>query len=318
VSRPSVRTFLALLVASAALAAPAAASAANVVNGNFETGNLAGWQQFNQIGNGEWFTYEKEGAEEEGFFPPPSGRFAAVDDQNEPDLDVLFQDIALEPGFTHQLALTFYYRSTEPIVVPSPEALLLADGADNQHVRVDVIKPTAPVDSVNPTDILTTLFANKSGDPDALAPTRLSADLSAFAGQTVRLRIANSVTEGPFNTGLDDVSITSTPPSNIFSRGKLALNKSNGSGQLAINVPGAGTLLTIAKGQKKKIKRAQVTVTGAGTVQLPLKPTFAGRKVLKEKGKLKTRIDVFFTPTGGTASAQTYKVTLKKSLPLPK
>ena len=317
--RPSVRSFLVLVVACVALAAPAGAGAATVVNGNFETGTLAGWQQFNQLGNGDWFTYEKEGAEEEGFFPPPAGIFAAADDQGEPDLDVLYQDIALEPGFTHQLALTFYYRSEEPIVVPSPEALTLESGVENQHVRVDVLKPTAPIDSVNSSDILTTLFANKNGDPEIMAPSRLTADLSAFAGQTVRLRIANSVTEGPFNTGLDDVTITSAPvppppPSNQITRGKLTLNKSNGTGKLAINVPGPGTLVSVGKGKTKKVKRTSLTVTTAGTVQLRLKPTGTGRKVLNSKGKLKTRIDVTFTPTGGSAATQTYKVTLKKAL----
>jgi hypothetical protein len=320
VSRRTVRSFLTLIVVSVAFASPAAASAATVVNGNFETGTLAGWQQFNQTGSGDWFTYEKEGAEEEGFFPPPSGTFAAADDQNSPDLDILYQDITLEPGFTHQLALTFYYRSEEPIVVPSPEALALESGVENQHVRVDVVTPTAPIDSVSPSAILTTLFANKNGDPEVALPTRLTADLSSFAGQTVRLRIANSVTQGVFNTGLDDVSITSSPlpppppPSNAITRGKLSLNKRNGTGKMAINVPGPGTLIAVGKGKKKKLKRANLTVTAAGTVKLPLNPNGAGKKLLNSKGKLKTGVDVTFTPTGGTAVTQAYKVTLKKTL----
>ena len=320
-SRPTVRTFLALVVVSVALALPAGASAATVVNGNFETGTLAGWQQFNEFENGEWFTYDEEGAEIEPFFPPPSGLFAAKDDQGNADLDVLYQDIALEPGFAHHLALTFYYFSSKPIVVPSPEALALDIDVENQHARVDVMKPTAPIDSVNPADILATLFANKNGDSEIVPPTRLTADLSAFAGQTVRLRIANSVTEGPFNTGLDDVSITSTPlppsplpPSNAITRGKLTLNKSKGTGKLAINVPGPGTLVAIGKGKKKKLRKANLTVTAAGTVKLPLNPNGAGKKALNSTGKLKTGIDVTFTPTGGTAATQTYKVTLKKTL----
>jgi len=320
VSRLTVRSFLALIVACVALAAPAGAGAATVVNGNFETGTLAGWQQFNEFENGEWFTYDEEGAEIETFFPPPSGLFAAKDDQGSADLDVLYQDIALEPGFSHHLALTFYYLSTQPIVVPSPEALALDIDVENQHVRVDVMKPTAPINSVNPADILATLFANKNGDPEIMFPTRLTANLSAFAGQTVRLRIANSVTEGPFNTGLDDVSITSTllppppPPSNAITRGKLTLNKSKGTGKLAINVPGPGTLVAVGKGKKKKLKRANLTVTAAGTVKLPLNPNGAGKKALNSTGKLKTGVNVTFTPTGGTAATQTYKVTLKKTL----
>jgi len=198
-------------------------------------------------------------------------------------------------------------------VVPSPETLALGPEM-NQHVRVDVVKPSAPLDTVAPGDILATLYVSKNGDPEALAPTRLTADLTPFAGQTIRLRVATSVTLGPINSGLDGVTITNTAPSNAISRGKLTLNKAKGTGSLAINVPGPGTLLEIAKGKKKKIKRTEVAATGAGTVQLQLKPTFAGRKILKAKGRLKTRVDVFFTPTGGTAGAQTYEVTLKRNL----
>jgi hypothetical protein len=306
-------------VAVLVLLVPASAGAATVVNGDFETGTLLGWQQYNQTGAGEWFTYDKAEAESESFFPPPSGNFAAIDNQGSPDLDILFQDIALEPAWSHQLGLTFYYVSTEPIFVPTPQTLSpLLIG--NQQVRIDVMRPTAPIDSVNPADILTTVFANKTGDPQVMAPTRLTADLTPFAGQTVRLRIANAVTEGPFNTGLDAVSITSAPlpppppPSNLISRGKLTLNKSKGTAKLAINVPGPGTLAAIAKGKKKKVRKATLTTTAAGTVKLPLNPNGAGKKALTEKGKLKAQIAVTYTPTGGTAATQTYKVTLKKNL----
>jgi hypothetical protein len=297
-------------IAVLALALPAGAGAATVVNGDFETGSLSGWQQYNETGGGEWFTYS--GAEALGFFPPPSGNFAAADEQSFPDLDVLYQDIALEPGYTHQLSLWLYYRSTEPISAPPTLSLK----TENQQLRVDVMKPTAPLNSVAPGDILATVFANKYGDPEEMAPTHLTADLSPFAGQTVRLRIANAVTEGPFITGVDGVSITSTPipPSNVITKGKLTLNKKKGTGKLAINVPGPGALTETVKGSSKLIKPATLNPTGAGAVQVPLNPTGAGRKALKKKGSLKAQVQITFTPTGGLANTQTYKVTLKKTL----
>jgi FtsP/CotA-like multicopper oxidase with cupredoxin domain len=301
-----------IAIAVLALAIPASAAAATVVNGDFETGNLSGWQQFNQTGAGEWFTYNS--AEAEGFFPPPSGNFAALDNQISPDLDILYQDVALEPGYTHQLALWLYYQSSEPIL--APPTLNLEGG--NQQMRVDVMKPTAPINSVAPEDILATVFANKTGDPEVMPPTHLTADLSAFAGQTVRLRIANAVTEGPFNTGVDGVSITSTPippPSNVITKGKLALNKKKGTGKLTINVPGPGTLHVVSKGKKKTIKTVNLAPTAAGALKVPLNPTGVGRKALKNKGKLKAQLEVTFTPTGGLPNTQIYKVTLKKTLP---
>jgi hypothetical protein len=319
---PSLKKAALVAVALFALLVPAHAGAATIVNGGFETGDLSGWQQYNKYGGGEWFVYDKADAEANSFFPPPSGNFAVVDNQNDPDLDILYQDVALEPAFTHQLALTFYYVSGAPITVPSSGTLNI-DDEDNQQVRVDVVKPSAPIDSVSSSDILATLFANKNGDPEEIAPTKLSADLTPFAGQTVRLRIANAVNRSPFNTGLDDVSITSVavpppppPPSNLISRGKLTLNKKKGTGKLAINVPGPGTLAAIpkGKGKTKRIRNASLTVTAAGTVKVPLNPNGFGKAILNENGKLKARIDVTFTPTGGLPNTQTYKATLKKTL----
>ena len=107
-----------------------------------------------------------------------------------------------------------------------------------------------------------------------MAPTQLSVDLTPFAGQTVRLRVANAVNDYLFNAAIDAVSITSTPPSNVFPKGKLKLNKKNGTGTLTVTVPGAGVLtLTDASSTKKATasKRKPKLVKPA-----TLKPT-AGR-----------------------------------------
>lgn len=312
-----------IAVAVCALLAPAHASAATVVNGDFETGDLSGWQQYSQNEAGVWLVESRAEAEAEEFFLPPSGNFAAVDLQIDPDLNVLYQDVPLEPGFTHRLAMTLYYESTREITVPVPNTLSLA--VDNQQLRVDVMKPSAPINSIDPAHVLTTVFANKNGDPEVMPPTPLTADLSRFAGQTVRLRIANAVTLEPFFSGVDAVSIASaplppSPPSpsplaNAISRGKLTLNKKKGTAKLAIEVPGPGTLTAVAKGKKKTVRKAALAAAGVGTVKVPLKPTGLGKKALNATGKLKVRIDVTFTPTGGAANTQTYKVTLKKNLP---
>ena len=129
------------------------------------------------------------------------------------------------------------------------------------------MKPTAPIESLNPSDILTTLFTSKSGDPESMAPTQLSADLTPFAGQTVRLRIVAVAGRRVLNAGVDAVSIASTPPSNKFKKGKLKLNKSNGTGILTVTVPGAGVLsLTDAAATKKATasKKGRVEAGQAG------------------------------------------------------
>jgi hypothetical protein len=310
----SLLKFTLAAAAAVALVLPASAGAATVVNGDFETGSLSGWQQYNSTPEGGWFVYST--AESTGFFPP-TGNFAAADEQNDPDTAILYQDVALEPFSTYQLSMTIAYQSHAPIVVPPSGTLAVSPGPgnENQQLRVDVMKPTAAIESINPSDILATLFANKTGDPETLNPTQLTANLSAFAGQTVRIRIANAVGDNVFNTMVDNVAIASAPIPNAITRGKLALNQKKGTGKLTINVPGPGILTAVSKGKKKTIKAVTLTATAASALKVPLNAVGQGRKALNNKGKLKAQLEVTFTPTGGAPNTQVYKVTLKKTLP---
>jgi hypothetical protein len=335
---------LAAIAALSAFAGVSSAAAAGVVNGDFETGTLAGWQTHYQTGEGEWTVYQGQEPEESGeFFRPPSGKFAALTEFEYPDAAILYQDVAIEPAATTQLSMDLYYISRAPIAVPSPNTLVVEaepGPEENQQVRVDVMKPSASIESLAPEDVLATVYASKTGDPEELAPTRLTADLSRFAGQTVRLRIAVTSHDGPLAAGVDAVAVTSTPipapapvpapapPSNTIVKGKLTLNKKNGSGLLTINVPGAGTLTATdaavkvatasltAKGAKKPalIKPTTLHPTAAGAIKVPIRPTAAGLKVLAKKGRLAFRARLTFTPTGGIAAAQTYASKLVKTL----
>jgi hypothetical protein len=80
----------------------------------------------------------------------------------------------------------------------------------NQQYRVDILRPSAPVDSVAPGDVLATVFQTEVGDPASLAPTPVSFDLSGFAGTTVRIRFAEVDNQLFFNASVDDVTVTST------------------------------------------------------------------------------------------------------------
>lgn len=333
-SRATVRVQIVLAACAAVaalLVAPAGAGAATVVNGDFETGNLTGWQVFNlppePENSGNWFAYTGtsspfgEGPEEGPEVPPPpAGNYAAITAQGGQGTHILYQDIALEPSWAHQLSLLVYYHSFAPLVTPSPETLSNEIPAANQQYRVDVMKPTASPDSVNPEDILAPVFATKTGDPEELGPTPITVDLTPFAGQTVRLRFAEVDNQFYFAAGTDSVSIQSTappplpppPPSNAFSLGKPVLNKKKGTAKLPVTLPGPGSvqLLDVRK-TKKRVKGKLLQATAAGTVQLPVKPTKAARNTLLAKGKLKVKVSVTFTPTGGTAATQTRKLTLK-------
>jgi hypothetical protein len=356
-------------IAALAMLAPAAAIGATVVNGDFESG-LAGWQRFSDTMEedpGNWFAYSgteaplssPEGEEGEGgeigtLQAPPQGTFAATTDEDNPGEYVLYQDVALEPFHRHRLSMTLYYRSFAPIAVPSPDTLSWhpgrsaeeieaeeeeeegSEGVDlepNQQYRVDVMKPSAPIDSVNPADILTTVFATRVGDAQEMTPREFSADLTPFAGQTVRIRFANVDNSFYFNAGVDAVSITSVPvtaappvatvpavPSNAFKVGRAKLNRKKGTAKLPVTVSGPGTLsLSSAPPHHKPLVRAfSVSLSGAGTVPLIVRPTKAARKLLRRGHKLRVGVDITFTPTGGSASTQTRKLTLRLVKPKPK
>jgi hypothetical protein len=320
------------LLAAGVLALPAVAAANLVTNGDFETGDLSGWQVNDAPDiSGSWFAYSGTENPVEPLAsvpPPPQGEYAAITAQDGPGSHILYQDVALGEG-AHELSLVAYYESTAAIV--SPESLSSESGS-NQQYRIDVLKTGVPLTTVNPADILATLLHTEEGDPEEMEPTTLTADLSPFAGQTVRLRLAEVDNEGPFNAGVDVVSVSGSappppvsppvpapappPPSNAFTFGKLKLNKKKGTATLQVNVPGAGSLTASdVKRKGKRIQDAVATASAAGIVTLKLKPTGSGRKTLKAKGKLAFKALVTFTPTGGTAASQTRSGKLKLTLP---
>jgi hypothetical protein len=338
-----------------ALLAPSGAAGATVVNGDFESGTLAGWHVRRATEAGNWFAYKGTDApigSKRGADPvqaPPQGVYAGVSDEANPDTLTLYQDIALEAGESHRLSLLAYYDSYEPIAIPTPDTLSVDDeilkGQSNQQYRIDVMKPDAPLESVDPADILRTLFRTKPGDPESLPPTRFTADLTPFAGQTVRLRIVNAVHDEVFNAGVDAVSISSTAPgqssphdskpgdskphsSTRFSFGKPRANRQNGTVTLPVRVPGAGLLTArgkgtphpapAARGSKAKgglIKPATVRAAAAGTVMVHLKPTPSARAILKQKHRLRVTVAVTYRPVGGSPETGSVPVVLKLEAP---
>jgi hypothetical protein len=337
-----------------ALLSPASAGAASVINGNFESGTLNGWNVHRANEAGNWFAYkgtsepiaDKRGGEP--IQPPPQGVYAAIADELNPETLILSQDVALGAGLEHRLSLLAYYDSYVPIAVPTPDTLsanneVLA-GQANQQFRIDVMSPGAAIDSVAPADILRTVFRTSPGDPKRMSPTSLTANLSAFAGQTVRLRIAVAAHEEVLAAGVDAIAIASNPPgqepkgtgpkgtdlkprgSTKFGLGKVVLDRQNGTATLPVRLPAAG-LLT-AKGESLAGKGARTSAAKAGkprpltkpasaraaaegTVTLRLKPTAAARKILVEKGKLRVRLIVTYTATGGSPEATPLPLVLK-------
>lgn len=352
-SRPEIGRAALLVVVLVAMLAPNSAEAATVVNGSFESGTLNGWQALQATGAGRWFAYtgtnapigSKRPTPADPVQPPPQGAFAAIADQANPDSLILYQDVLLEAGLSHQLNLLAYYDAYGPIAVPSPdtlsvdnEALVLPNGKlqQNQQFRIDVIRPEAPLDSIDPADVLRPVFATKPGAPLRMTPRKLTADLSAFAGQTVRIRIANAVTEEVFNAGVDAVSIETSASGRssarggkggpiLFSFGKLAANRGKGTATLRVRVSGPGLLR--AKGasspantslagrtrERNPIEPVTIPIGVAKTVTIPLRPTLGARAILRRRHRLRVKVAVTFMPVGGSAETATVPVMLHLS-----
>jgi hypothetical protein len=198
-------------------------AASRVSNGGFETGDLSGWNVLNQNeSEGGWYAYSGTTSplthvDALAIAAPPSGSFAATTDQYGPGgSHVLYKDIRLKRNMKHKLSFFLYYdNKSNPgaadagaFYTPIPNTLDYA-GESNQQYRVDVLKRSADPFSVDPSDVLATIFSTKEGDPSKLEPTLLTFNLTRFAGKTVRLRFAEVDNEGFFLASVDRVKVTS-------------------------------------------------------------------------------------------------------------
>jgi D-alanyl-D-alanine carboxypeptidase len=216
---PAASRMVDFIVARLPLASAAAAPRLATVVDDFESGTLAGWT-LERRGNGNWFTYQNgrqapDPKQSNAFVPfnmpnPPQGKFAAVSDAMGPGLKLMYRDIKLEGPVMLELTV-FYVNGTDGLSgysVPfaAPRTLAINAGP-NQQFRVDVLAPTAAADSMADADLRATVFETRPDAPARRGPTPIRYDLSPWAGQTVRLRIATADNQAPLRAGIDNVRL---------------------------------------------------------------------------------------------------------------
>jgi CubicO group peptidase (beta-lactamase class C family) len=177
---------------------------------DFESGAITNWQAVGG-GSGGWFVYSDghkapDPAQSDPNVPfdvpnPPQGRFAAVTDMNGPGTRILYRDLRVKGRFSLQLSV--FYTGSGPF--SSPATLAYDTPEANQQFRIDLLRPSAPIDSVAKSDVLVNVFHTSPGDPDRRPPTEARVDASAWAGQTVRLRLAGTDNQGPLRAGVDNI-----------------------------------------------------------------------------------------------------------------
>ena len=206
---------LAVLVALSTVLVACQARPRTIVMDDFEAGAITGWQAVGS-GSGGWLVYADghkppDPAQSDPNAPldvpdPPQGKFAAVTDMNGPGTRILYRDLRLQGRFT--LQATVFYTGTDPL--SSPKTLAYDAPEANQQFRIDLISPSAPIDSVAKGDVLANVFHTSPGDPARRQPTEVRMDVSAWAGQTVRLRLAEADNQGSLGAGVDNIRFEPT------------------------------------------------------------------------------------------------------------
>ncbi|MEQ1850637.1 MAG: hypothetical protein ABMA01_03495 [Chthoniobacteraceae bacterium] len=237
-----------LLFAALAIVAGGSVANAQLANGDFELGNLSNWSQ-TQAGATNWYNYTGTSAPVTGGFfdpvsAPPQGDRAAISDSAGAGWAILYRDIPLPAGPAQTLKLQVYYvnRAVGGWITPAD---LTNTAVPNQQFRVDIIDPLAPLNTT--TGVLLEVFKTEVGDDLSMPPTQFCADLSAYAGSTVRLRIAVAMTENTLNASVDDVQLDSDPSSGGGERERIQQVQSQ-----AIAILGTVT----DKGDRKKLADA--------------------------------------------------------------
>jgi hypothetical protein len=105
-------------------------------------------------------------------------------------------------------------------------------------------------------------------------------------------------------------------PDATFILGKAKPNKKKGTATLSVEVPGPGELALSGKTVKAAGARSSIAATGAGTVQLKVRPRGKAKRKLSDQGKVKVTANITFTPSalgGAPPSSQTKKLKLRKT-----
>jgi hypothetical protein len=172
-------------------------------------------------------------------------------------------------------------------------------------------------------------FISTANDPLAIALDLGFQDIwwsNANVGTLSRANIAdgsgrndNAVTGAsqPFGIEVDHgFAVPKTPISNAFTIGKPKRNKRRGTARLPVTVPGPGTLTLRGEGVKPQRPvqpaRAARFVNAAGTVKLAIVAKGKAKRRLNRTGKVKLRLKITYTPTGGLANIKKKRVKLIK------
>jgi hypothetical protein len=120
---------------------------------------------------------------------------------------------------------------------------------------------------------------------------------------------------GPFGTN-NRLNISAVfNPTNAFTLGAITRNKKKGTATITADLPNPGELTGSGKGVKAAgaavISKA---VSAPGIAKLTIRAKGKKKRKLNETGKVKLKVAITYTPTGGDPRTQPRKLKLKKNL----
>lgn len=177
-------------------------TASNAVrNGEFE-GAFRAWSRVDQAGgSGTWFLHFGATSPFSGLpVPAPPLPPQVMSDQTGPGSHIIYQDVAV-PATGGYLSFNLSVDNWAGAYYSPPT--LDFGVVPNQQFRVDIVSPVDPVETA---PSLKRVYTTERGMPTSFS-TRVSSDLKAFAGQTVRIRFAEVDNQLFFNVGVDNVLI---------------------------------------------------------------------------------------------------------------
>jgi D-alanyl-D-alanine carboxypeptidase len=185
------------------------AQPATIVVDDFESGELSDWQVV-ENGAGAWSVASGPASGFRARFgvPAPPGKFAILTDLDGPGTRILYRDLTLDGRFV--LHLTTFYATLPGAEFSSPRTLAHQGAEANQQFRIDLVRPSAPIDSVARRDVLVNVFRTAPGSSGLHHPFEVKVDVSRLAGRAVRLRIAATENRAPLLAGVDDIRFVRT------------------------------------------------------------------------------------------------------------
>ena len=189
-----------------------------ISNGGFESGTFTGWNANIEAGsNGSLFVVSNNGgnAPLSGFpyqLNASGGNFFAISDQAGPGSYSLTQSFTIAPNTANVTVSFQFFANDQAGVIASTNPNRDFNTSPNENAEVDILTGGADPFTVNPSDIVATLYGpgadNLSGNPNPW--TSYSFDLSSLAAGNYQIRFAETDNQFYFQMGVDNVSVVAT------------------------------------------------------------------------------------------------------------